>query len=238
MAKLTNSPRQTLGLDLERRKSFTFQVTVVNSDGSAADLTDCKLRFVMKSATYDDDHYDITNIIVNSEAHISEPEAGYGVFSFQAAELDQPPGEYYGSITLWTASGYSVTLLKTTINLLENTESDSMHLSYNASSPPSEVEIQLRGSQVVNITTSNYRVESIYRGPAIRTTTEELNPVLGQITDVPLTEIRAAAYPNGKAVELRDGDVIFQEGAQVVAGIVMSIDSGVATVVTRISVVV
>ena len=236
MPRFTNSPRTPFTFDLERRKSYTFRINLFNGDKTPVDLTGASLRFVVKDQAWDDDQFDITNLIYNNNATILEPTAGYGTFSFQAAELDWDPGAYFYAIVLWTLDGFSGVVLKGAFNLLENTESDSMHLSYNVSSPPSEVEIQLRGSQVVNITTSNYRVESIYRGPAIRTTTEELNPVLGQITDVPLTEIRAAAYPNGKAVELRDGDVIFQEGAQVVAGIVMSIDSGVATVVTRISV--
>ena len=50
MAKLSNSPKQALNFDLERRKSFTFRVRLKYSDGSLVNLTGCTLRFVMKSA--------------------------------------------------------------------------------------------------------------------------------------------------------------------------------------------
>lgn len=237
MAKLTNSPKQVLGLDLERRKSFTFQVSVVNTDGNPVDLTGCTMRFVLKPAAYDDDHFDVTNILVNSNAAIPEPEAGYGVFSFQAAELDQTPGEYFGALVLWTPTGYSLTLAKVTLNLLENSESDSMHLQYNVASPPSAVEIMLRGEQAVSITTDAYGGrDSAYRGPCVRTTAEPLNPVIGEITVLNTSLIREARYPDGRLVELRDGDLIFEEGTAGVAALLMSITGASATLVTRLNV--
>ena len=68
MAKLTNTPRASLGLELERRKSFMLQVTVLNSDGTAMDLTGCTMRFVLKDTHYDDDNLDLNNLLVNNEA--------------------------------------------------------------------------------------------------------------------------------------------------------------------------
>ena len=102
MAKITNAPSATLTLDLERRKSFAFRLNVKNTDGSAVDLTGARIRFVLKPAAFDDDHYDVTNIVVNQDGSIppNEGAKGYCVFGFQAAELDQPPGEYYGSIVM------------------------------------------------------------------------------------------------------------------------------------------
>lgn len=237
MAKLTNSPKQVLGLDLERRKSFTFRVNVVNSDGNPVDLTSCRLRFVMKPAAYDDDQFDVTNILVHAEASIPEPDLGYGVFSFQAAELDQAPGEYFGSIVLWTPTNYSIVLAKVTMNLLENTESDSMHLQYNVSSPPSSVEITLRGEQAVSITTDAFGGrDSSFRGPCVRTTTEALTPDLDGLTVLPSSAIREQHYPDGRVVELRDGDLVFQEGGSGVGAVLMSIMGTSVTLVTRINV--
>ena len=235
MAKLTNSPRQTVTLDLERRKSFMFQLSVVDADGQPADLTGCTLRFVLKPVEFDNDDLDSTNLIINEIANITSPEEGYGIFSFQAAELDFDPGEYYGTIVLWTASGYSISLLKVLVNLLENTESFSMYQGYSSEIPPSEIEVTLRGASTISVTTTNFRPDSVYRGPAVRSTTVELNHTVGQLTQLSVAALREVAYPNGRAVELRDGDMIFQEGTSLRIGLVLSIDSGVASVLTIVS---
>ena len=227
MAKITNAPSATLTLDLERRKSFAFRLNVMNSDGSAADLTNCRIRFILKPAAYDDDHYDVTNIVVNQDGSVppNEGNKGYCVFGFQAAELDQPPGEYYGSIVMWTSTGYSVTLLKLAVNILENTESDSMHISYVASSPPSEIEVALRGNQVVNVYTQNLGMDAIHRGPCIRTTEAAIDPHLNATTQLAISQVVQQAYPTGGLVELRPGDLVFQAGlvGAVVAGRIFSV---------------
>ena len=64
MATLTNSPRQELNFDLERRKSYSFKVVIRHVDGTLVDLTGCTLTFVLKSATHDDDDFDTSNILV------------------------------------------------------------------------------------------------------------------------------------------------------------------------------
>ena len=226
MAKITNAPSATLTLDLERRKSFAFRLNVKNSDGTAVNLTGSRIRFVLKPASFDDDHYDVTNIVVNQDGVIPSNEGakGYAVFGFQAAELDQPPGEYYGSIVMWTSTGYSVTLLKLVVNILENTESDSMHVSYVASAPPSEIEVELRGNQVVNVYTQNLGVEAIQRGPCIRTTVAEIATAIGATTQLAISQVVPQAYATGGLVELRPGDLVFQVLAgNVVAGRVFSV---------------
>ena len=227
MAKITNAPSAVLTLDLERRKSFAFRLNVRNADGSAVNLTGARIRFVLKPATFDDDHYDVTNIVVNQDGSIppNEGVTGYCVFGFQAAELDQPPGEYYGSVVMWTSTGYSVTLLKLVVNILENTESDSMHISYVPSAPPSEIEVVLRGNQVVNVYTQNLGVEAVQRGPCIRTTEAAIDPHLNATTQLAISQVVPQAYTNGGLVELRPGDLVFQAGlvGAVVAGRVFSV---------------
>ena len=151
MAKLSNSPKQALNFDLERRKSFTFRVRLKYSDGSLVDLTGCTLRFVMKSAGAVDDHFDLNNLVVNSEATIGAPHTGEGVFAFQAAELDGDPGEYDYSIVLWSPDNFSTVLAKGVINLLDNSESHSMHRLYSATAPTSALELTLRGGDVVEV---------------------------------------------------------------------------------------
>ena len=151
MAKLSNSPKQALNFDLERRKSFTFRVRLKYSDGSLVNLTGCTLRFVMKSAGAVDDHFDLNNLVVNSEATIGAPHTGEGVFAFQAAELDGDPGEYDYSIVLWSPDNFSTVLAKGVINLLDNSESHSMHRLYSATAPTSALELTLRGGDVVEV---------------------------------------------------------------------------------------
>lgn len=226
MARITNAPRATLTLDLERRKSFAFRLNVKNADGTPVNLTGSRIRFVLKPAVFDDDHYDVTNIVVNQDGSIppNEGSKGYCVFGFQAAELDQPPGEYYGSIVMWTSTGYSVTLLKLVVNILENTESDSMHVSYVASAPPMEIEVALRGDQVVNVYTQNLGVEAVQRGPCVRTTEATIDPVLGAVTQLAISQVVPQAYTNGGQVELRPGDLIYQSNdSSTVLGRVFSV---------------
>ena len=169
MARLTNTPQQQLQFDLERRKSYSFRCVLLNADRSPLDLTNCKLRFVMKAREYDEDLYDTTNVIVNHEARILSPESGEATFAFQAAELDVAPGAYNYAIVLWTKDGYSVVVVKGIVNLHANTDSASMTRSYTTNSADAALELTLRGNNVVNIVTntltkSEARVEIIGTG--------------------------------------------------------------------------
>ena len=169
MARLTNTPQQQLQFDLERRKSYSFRCVLLNADRSPLNLTNCKLRFVMKAREYDDDLYDTTNVIVNHEARILSPESGEATFAFQAAELDVAPGAYNYAIVLWTKDGYSVVVVKGILNLHANTDSASMTRSYTTNSADAALELTLRGNDVVNIVTntltkSEARVEIIGTG--------------------------------------------------------------------------
>lgn len=151
MAKLSNTPKQALNFDLERRKSYAFQVQVRTEDGNPIDLTGCTLRFVMKEGSFDDDPFDLLNVIVNSEALISDPTAGTASFAFQAAELDAPANEYDYSIVLWTPDGYSTLMCKGLVNILENSESHSMHQLYDLTSTASALELVMRSGDVIQI---------------------------------------------------------------------------------------
>ena len=169
MARLTNTPQQQLQFDLERRKSYSFRCVLLNADRSPLDLTNCKLRFVMKAREYDEDLFDTTNVIVNHEARILSPEFGEATFAFQAAELDVAPGAYNYAIVLWTKDGYSVVVVKGIVNLHANTDSASMTKRYTTNSADAALELTLRGNDVVNIVTntltkSEARVEIIGTG--------------------------------------------------------------------------
>ena len=151
MAKLSNSPKQALNFDLERRKSFTFRVRLRFTNGTRVDLTGCTLRFVMKQLGMDDDHFDLNNLIVNSTATVGDPVSGDAVFAFQAAELDGDPGEYGYSIVLWSPDNFSTVLAKGVVNLVDNSEAHSMHRFYSETNPASALELTLRGGDVVEL---------------------------------------------------------------------------------------
>ena len=106
MARLTNSPKQSLTFDLERRKSYSLRCDLLYETGYPVDLTGARAFFVLKHEEFDNDDTDVTNILVNSEASIPSPTDGYMLFNFQAAELDQDPGEYYYTLVLLSAAGF------------------------------------------------------------------------------------------------------------------------------------
>ena len=155
MAKLSNTPRQTLSFNLERRKSFTFRCLLLDELRNPINLAGCTLRFVVKPSEFDDDVFDTTNMVVNTTAAIDSPESGTAVFSFQAAELDGDPGDYYYSIVLWTADGFSVVIVKGLFTLEPNTESLSVFQTYTTGTSGAALELTLRSNDVVNIVTGS-----------------------------------------------------------------------------------
>lgn len=234
MAKLTNSPGAPLTLDLERRKSFMLKVTVIDNEENPVDLTGSTMRFVMKEGEYDNDSFDLTNLVRFSEnANISNPTAGYGMFTFQAAELDGDPGQYFGTVVLMTPAGYSVNLLNVQINLQPNTESLSMHTTYLEVQPPTAVEVMLRGGQSVTVRTQNQIAGLVNRGPCVRTTTAALLTSIGAATEIAYAELRPVNYPSGGAVEVIPGDVVLKEGAGLLGGTVSIVVNDRITVITR-----
>ena len=48
MAQLTNSPLQSVTFDLERRKSYSFNLNLTYKDGGGVDLTGCVVRFIVR----------------------------------------------------------------------------------------------------------------------------------------------------------------------------------------------
>lgn len=205
MAKLSNTPKQTLTFDLERRKSYTFRVALKYGDGLPVDLTGSRVTFVMKESALDDDPYDQLNQIVHSAAEIGDPASGVGVFFFQAAELDGPSGEYPYAITLISAEGFSTVVCKGTVNLLDNTEAMSMYRQYTGVSPSDELELTLRGGDVVNL-----QINSLSSNPSINSSWVDL-PLLGtwQVVDrVPAPRGLSSAgitYLSGAAAGTMEG---------------------------------
>ena len=154
MATLSNTPRQALHLTLERRKSYSFIVQVLNADNTALNLAGCSLRLSVKRSEWDTDNFDTTAMVQNKEALVTDVASGQGVFYLQAAELDWDPGEYYHTITLTTDAGFSVVIAKGLFTLLANTDSEAMQDFYTGGTATTAAEIQLRGQDTVRIVAS------------------------------------------------------------------------------------
>ena len=154
MATLSNTPRQALHLTLERRKSYSFIVQVLNADNTALNLAGCSLRLSVKRSEWDTDNFDTTTMVQNKEALVTDVASGQGVFYLQAAELDWDPGEYYHTITLTTDAGFSVVIAKGLFTLLANTDSEAMQDFYTGGTATTAAEIQLRGQDTVRIVAS------------------------------------------------------------------------------------
>lgn len=155
MATLSNIPKGSPSFRLERRKSYTLQVKLVDTDGAAIDLTGCTVRMVVKSVEYDGDTYDTSNMLTNLDAAISSPLTGIGVFYFQAAELDWDPGDYYYAMVLQTGAGFTSTLAKGSFIIEPNTESLSIGTTYVGGTAVTKAEITMRGGDVLQIATNN-----------------------------------------------------------------------------------
>ena len=155
MPSLTNTPAQSVSFSLERRKSYQVRVTLKNGDGTGVNLADAVLRFVVKAEEWDDDQYDLTNLLVNNQAVILDADAGQALFSFQAAELDNMPGDYYYAIVVLLPDFFSGVVLKGDFSLLANPESDSIHYQYAPSAAQTELVIALRAPGNITITTNN-----------------------------------------------------------------------------------
>ena len=125
MARMTNTPLRPLNFDLERRKSYSWQSRLVNGDKSPVDLSGCVLRFVVKEQDWDDDQFDMTNLIFNCVGNTPNPLTGVTQFDFQAAELDWPADEYNYALVLRTADGLPSGVLEGVFNVVADAESGS-----------------------------------------------------------------------------------------------------------------
>ena len=211
MAKLTNSPAQTLNFDWERRKSYMFQVQLRHAvEGTPVNLTGSTLRFVMKDGSSDDDPFDLLNHIVHNTAQVLDPASGVASFSFQAAELDAPTGEYPYSIVLWSPEGFSTLLAKGVVNLLDNTEAHSMHRMYAGLAPVSAIELQMRAGDVVQIIAPTLPIATVPEKKTVFPVTLPASGVFSpDVHDLSRQELSTVVFfnPHGVALSLPSGVV-------------------------------
>lgn len=150
---LGNSPLDKTILRLMARKSFQLSLLLQDRNGRPLDITGATIRMVVRKSVPPDVSDDSGNLIMSSLADAPIPEAGLARFSLQASELDEPPGEYLFTIVLVT-NGYSVAIVDGVLELLQNTEFDSMGEVYTPDvATVTHLEVKLRNQSVIVVRT-------------------------------------------------------------------------------------
>lgn len=143
MARLANTPREASVLELEQRKSFAVSVAFEEPNGAPIDLTNAVVVFTaaLPAGT------------LERTATIAMPAAGVAVVALQAADLAVDPGTYPFAVTL-RVSGYSLVVVKGELRVLANPETSSAGSAYAGSGAAAGLLAQLRGLQVIRVTTT------------------------------------------------------------------------------------
>lgn len=149
MSTLTNSPKDNTLLRLERRKSFALELHFQDASGKVLDITGCEIRIVAKKIPFADDDSD--NLFVNNVAEIVNATAGFALFEFQALDLDHKASEYPYVIVLVDPTGYSSAIIKGTLDVVDNPESESIVEEYTTPNAMQSMVIRLRGHSVIQV---------------------------------------------------------------------------------------
>lgn len=152
--RLTNTPTEVTVLRLEQRKSFSVAVIFTDGAGGRVDITGAVLTLDRLVNLARLDHLDalVAGDVASTTAVLVDPVYGYARFDVQAAELDLVPGSYPFSVTLRTDDRYSVVVVKGVLELQFNPEFVSAEHEYTSGSPATDLEVCLRGMNVVDVT--------------------------------------------------------------------------------------
>lgn len=119
MAQLKNTPKQLTQFRLEARKSFALSLwfqTKAAAPFNRVDLTGCTVRFVMAKRVYKGGGW-----VIDKTCTVDGP-IGLARLTLQAADLDLVADTYDYAVTLLTAEGYSVLVMKGEVELLPNAD--------------------------------------------------------------------------------------------------------------------
>ena len=150
MVQLRTSPSTHSVLTLEARKSCSFGLNVVSESGIGRDLTDAtSLSLTVAPRVRAVGSAPILNI-----AATGLTADGWASFALQASQLNFPVGSYDFTITM-ISHGYSMVLLKGTLELVENTEHASTSSIYTMPTSTTALKAVLRGATVVKVVLSD-----------------------------------------------------------------------------------
>ena len=150
MVQLRTSPSTHSVLTLEARKSCSFGLNVVSESGVGRDLTDAtSLSLPVAPRVRSASAEPILNI-----AATGLTADGWASFALQASQLNLAVGSYDFTITM-ISQGYSIVLLKGTLELVENTERASTSSIYTMPTSTTALKAVLRGATVVKVVLSD-----------------------------------------------------------------------------------
>ena len=201
MAGFGNSPRRFVVLPLEARRSFAFRVVFRDSEtGATIDMTGATLRFVMAAPDYRGGAE-----LVNVAALTTEVAAGEFQFELQASHLDQTADEYPFVLTLVTSSGYSTSVVKGVVNLLDNADTDATAV-YSGIDTDTGLEVYLSAGTTVRIAVSSGLGTSTADSARISVVEEEVAALQSAVTvlqTVPAGTQLRRVFPYATADDVR-----------------------------------
>jgi Collagen triple helix repeat (20 copies)/BppU N-terminal domain len=142
---LGNTPHRQTNILLERNKSFALNLRFTKKDGTPYDLTGATVRLV----AVEPEHWGGQTVITET-AVLLVPKDGTAQFKFQASDLSLQDGEYAYDMTLLSVGNYSTPILKGTIVLGENADTDSTNV-YSTITNSSELVVTFGTSHEVEV---------------------------------------------------------------------------------------
>lgn len=152
MAYVGNTPSEETIIKAEARKSLAIGLWIQDQSGRSLDITDATLRFVARKSPLPGTGNDDSAALISVEAVLTDPGVGFANVYIQAADLNLPVDEYAMSVVM-VSEGYSATLLKGQLVVLENSEYTSVGDTYVGDNPALSLTVQLQGSRVINVFT-------------------------------------------------------------------------------------
>lgn len=144
-AHLTNSPNR-IQMVLEKAKSFSFGMFFETSDNGTVDITGCSINMIVTSPSYRRG-----GIVIDTMAEIFDPTNGYARFNLQASDTDLTLGQYDFDITLITAEDYSSVIGKGLLEIIANSETDSIDHTYEGQQSPESLTFTIQKSNTVAV---------------------------------------------------------------------------------------
>lgn len=150
--RLSNSPQESTVLRLEQRKSFSCAVEFRDGSGARVDLRGAVLTldWVTNLAKLDRPETLDSDDVRSVHGVVADTVRGYARFDVQAADLALPAGAYPYTLTLRVA-GFSVVVLKGTLELQSNPEFAAVDDTYTVGAPNLTLQVQMHGSAVVAV---------------------------------------------------------------------------------------
>jgi hypothetical protein len=140
---LTNTPQDTLILEIEQRKSFAFGLWVQETKDKYLDIAGAEFTFTVGKPNRDGS----VDFLFSVPAYAEVAIMGYTRFNLQASDLDLKAGTYKYNVTM-ISGGYSTVMLRGDIKLLPNTEYASIDEVYDTNNAAQQASVLLRQNDV------------------------------------------------------------------------------------------